>query len=570
MRTDSLAVLAALALATAGCAGRSGSSAADPGDPPDVPGEAPDTVGDAVADGSPADTQAPDARQPVPHRGRCMPNEAPFPVRPAVTDSPTLPPIRVLGRDIVDPDGKPVALRGVSFGSWLQMEAWIAGVGLVYEEELFERMPLKADEFGVRDLFDDAWAIIAAEWEQGLRSRGPLVDDVRAALYANLTEERESSADAFWAWFDSVPWTFDEQSLWEWVGRRDGWDKAMELREVFANTWITEQDVERVSAMGLNLVRVPVWYDALETDLSAGGNGFRGAGWRHLDDAARWARRHGVYLMIDLHGAPGGQGTSSHQGLRDGGHLWTEPACRAKAARLWKALSSYFDGDPHVAILDLLNEPVAARSAKEYREVHDALYKAVREADTDASFIVMAEDGYKAGMFLASPKEMGWTNAMFGIHLYPSGPGTAAEFVAQMEEELHLAVTRLGGESVGYMARFDCPLFLAGFGPRTGNGSWAAEAMDKTIAMLNQRGVHWAPWTWKYRAKDDIRGVLHPPVQTEQRLDISQPFEAVRMEFGSRLGTAGWVEFKACADSLRARSREPVVPLDLAGPLVGR
>ena len=134
-----------------------------------------DSTGDASADGDAADAvdrdadalaaddadvpvpaDVPDAEThvPVPHRGLCMQNDAPFPVRPAVTEAATLPAIHVQGRDIVTADGTAVALRGTNFGAWLQAETWISGLGLVYEDELFNQMPAKADEYGVRDLFD--------------------------------------------------------------------------------------------------------------------------------------------------------------------------------------------------------------------------------------------------------------------------------------------------------------------------------------------------------------------------------------------------------------------------------
>jgi hypothetical protein len=558
-----------LTLAGMACTPRSGSYPEDPGYAQDLHGEGAldDTAADAVAadadvDSPDADVPAAEVHDPVPHRGMCMPNDAPFPVRPAVTEQPTLPAIHVQGRGIVTPDGTAVALRGTNFGAWLQAETWISGLGLVYEDELFDAMPAKADQFGVRDLFDIGWNGFAGEWLLGLRSEGPLVDDLRASMYANATEEREGAIDAFWNWFDSVPWAFDEQSLWEGFGRRFGWAKSMELREAFANVWITEEDVRLVARMGLNLIRVPVWYDALETDLAEGGNGFRPEGWKHLDDVARWARKYHVYVMIDLHGAPGGQSVASHQGTRDGGHLWTEPACKTKTARLWKALAAYFDGDPHVAVLDLLNEPMSMESVAQYRDVHDAIYTAIREADTDASFIVMAEDGYKPGSYIASPREMGWTNAMFSIHLYPDGPSSAAEYVEQMQTELRLADARLGDATGRFMTRFDCPLFVGEFAAG-GTASWCPDAMDKTLALLNSRGVHWAPWTWKYRAKNDCWGVLQPPVAVEQRLDIGKSFDEVLADF-AKLDTKTWVEFGAFGDALWTRSQEAVAPLNLS------
>ncbi len=562
MRTGAGWIVAALLLATVACTPRSGAYPVDTGWEADAGNMDADAVGEARED-VPAADPGPDVRVPVPARGSCRPNGAAFPTRPEVGEAPTVRPVHVFGRDLVDDQGNRVALRGVNLGAWLQAETWISGLGQVYEWELFRQMPEMADVYGVRDLYDAAFESVVAEWTLELRSKGPLIDGMRAGMVEAATPDRKGAVDAYWAWFDGVPFVFDEQSLWEWVGEREGWNRAMEMREAFADTWITETDLQLVAAMGLNLVRVPVWYDALETDLADGANGFRPEGWRHLDDVARWARRHGLYVMIDLHGLPGGQGTAFHQGLRDGGHLWERAECRDKAARLWKAIASYFDGDPHVAVLDLANEPMSVPSAEAYRDVHDAMYRAIRQADPDASFIVMAEDGFKPGSMLATPKEMGWVNAMFSIHMYPSGLGDAAAYVAAIEDGLRRAGQGLGSPEAGdWSTRFDCPLFVGEFSAHEGGGTWAVDAMDGALQALNARGVHWAPWTWKHRQKDSPWGVLHPPVEDDQRIDLERPFEDVMADL-PKLSSSGWVESRAYAGVLRARARDAVLPLAL-------
>ena len=76
---------------------------------------------------------------------------------------------------------------------------------------------------------------------------------------------------------------------------------------------------------GSVLVRVPLWYQVLETD-QEGENGFVADGWKRLDDLFTWARRHHVYVMLDLHGAPGGQSTWWHTGLENSGFFFSTPA----------------------------------------------------------------------------------------------------------------------------------------------------------------------------------------------------------------------------------------------------
>ena len=498
-------------------------------------------------------SEDPAAAQPMPQPVTCIANDAPFPVRAAPTQDPTLPPLHVEGTDLVDDTGQPVALRGINFGSWLMMEAWIAGMGVMDEDALLEAMADKASELGIRDLYDDARAENALDWVGENKSHWLCVQEWRAAMGASANAAQAGAVGTFWAWFDEQPWVFEEQSLWRYLARRFGDAQTEELREVFADHYITEIDVERVAALGLNLIRLPVWYQALETEGTAPG-AYRPAGWRHLDDVVGWARKHGVYVMLDLHGAPGGQSTSWHQGLTDGGYLWSHEPCIAKTETLWRAMASYFAGDPHVVVYDLLNEPIAAPDRDTYAAVHDRLYRAVREHDPDT--IVMAEDGYLPSSSIALPEDMGWTNAMFSLHLY--------ETASNLDDYLRM----MEGELTDYPSRFGAPqtpIFLGEFNPADGQDSptWEVEALDRYLERLNQRGVHWAPWTWKYADPGSRWGVCLPKGGRVQ-VDVQHAsFEEIRAAFVAMHSDQYDLD-PGYEQVFKQRSADPVTLLDLA------
>jgi len=519
------------------------------------------TTGDASELSTAADTPGPDGDTPVsdvpldppPLPGSCAPNDAPFPQRPAVETPATLPFLRVDGREIVDEAGNPVALRGINFGSWLMLESWISGFGKLSDEELLDLLRMQAADLGVGDLLAKAEAASAADWVLERKSHWVVVMDWKEYMTANAPAGKASAVVELWEWFAAQPWLAEEEAVWEWLAGRFGFSAAEELRLLYQRHYITELDVERVAALGLNLIRVPIWYRSLETDF-AQDNDFRPDGWLMLHDLALWARKHGVYLMLDLHGAPGGQSTSWHQGLKDGGHLWERPECLNKTTRLWQALASYFANDPHVAVYDLLNEPMSFPAPESYVEVHDAIYQAIREVDGD--HIVMIEDAYRPLSQLTSPDEMGWTNAMFSIHLYPGGT-SAQDYLDRIEDNL------TGMEEV-YLERFDCPLFLGEFSAADGTDSdlWAPSAMGPVLARLNERGVHWAPWTWKY-FDSPTWGLYHPLDGAGERIDLAQgSFEELQAAFLAQ-DSAGFVADPEYATALEDSAGAPVSPLDL-------
>lgn len=510
-------------------------------------------VPDALAgDAAPSEEGADGVTRPEP--GSCEPNAAPFPVRPEPPIPATLPFLRVDGRDIVNEDGAPVALRGVNFGSWLLVESWIAGIGVMDEGDLLETLDARAAELGVADLLEAAKAETALEWTLEMTAHRVLVERWRQRTLDAADEGRREAVLALWAWFDDQPWVFEERSLWEWLERRFGAQGARDLRRAFQDHFITEADVAQVAALGLNAIRVPVFYLNLESDVK-GDNAFDEEGFRRLDTLALWARKHGVYLILDLHGAAGGQSTAWHTGLPDGGSLWERPECIARTARLWKALASYFAGDPHVAAYDLLNEPMSVQSAQQYREVHDVIYRAIREADP--AHIVMVEDGYKAPGVLVSPREMGWENAMFSIHLYVDPPAKPGDYAAALERSLRVAETYYE-----YSTRYDCPLLLGEFNPET-DALWGPAAMDAALAALNRRGVHWTVWTWKYAWPGSMWGVLTKPEGEARPVDVGQgTFQEVLAGFEG-LDSAEFVVDTEYAGVLKSRAADRVMPLRL-------
>lgn len=74
-------------------------------------------------------------------------------------------------------------------------------------------------------------------------------------------------------------------------------------------TWTTEDDIKQIASLGLNAVRIPVGFWMYEDIIKEGEYYPRGGIW-HLDRIVGWCKDHGLYVIIDLHGAPGSQSPS--------------------------------------------------------------------------------------------------------------------------------------------------------------------------------------------------------------------------------------------------------------------
>lgn len=479
-----------------------------------------------------------------------------FPARTTPTAAATLPPLHVDGAHLLDDAGHEVALRGVNLGSWLQTESWILGLGLGYDDDFLARMGTEADARGIADLLSSARATNAADLVLERAPRWAIVQAWRAPMWRLADPARRDAVASFWAWFDEAPWLYEEESLWAYFDRRFGADASSALRTELQDRWITELDLERIAALGLNVVRAPIWYRQLEEDLPDGTARPRADGWQRLDRLVEWARTHHLYVILDLHGAPGGQSVYDHQGLRYGGALFAEQACLDRASALLAALAAHFAGEPHVAAIDLLNEPQSP-SASEWARVHDALYRAVRGADT--ARVVIAEDGYGGPGRVRSPSELGWSQAMFSIHAYPSWSSPSAYGDAILGS--------LDEWSAVWSARFGCPMLLGELNAASGAPSGAASA-DEVMAMadalsrLAPHGVHWTVWTWRFQG-ESTWGVYHPPAGQTGFFDpTGHSLDEVRARFDA-MSPDAWVPVDGYPAALSASAAQPVVPTTL-------
>ena len=79
------------------------------------------------------------------------------------------------------------------------------------------------------------------------------------------------------------------------------------------STWVTAADFTDMVSYGLNTVRIPVGYWIGEKLVDSSEHFPRG-GERYLDQVVAWARDAGLYVILDLHGAPGAQATDAFTG----------------------------------------------------------------------------------------------------------------------------------------------------------------------------------------------------------------------------------------------------------------
>lgn len=135
----------------------------------------------------------------------------------------------------------------------------------------------------------------------------------------------------------------------------------------FYSSWLsnhcTKTDIDSIAAWGFNSVRLPMHYNLytlpLEEEKKPGVNTWLPVGFALTDSLLSWCKANRLFLILDLHAAPGGQGSDIPISDRDTSKpsLWDSEGNRGKTIALWEKLAERYSGEPWIGAYDILNEP---------------------------------------------------------------------------------------------------------------------------------------------------------------------------------------------------------------------
>jgi endoglucanase len=176
-----------------------------------------------------------------------------------------------------------------------------------------------------------------------------------------------------------------------------------------------ESDFARIKAWNANAVRFLLNYQLFEDDSNP--YSYKQTGWDWLDRNIAWAKKNGIYLILNMHYPQGG-----YQSLGQGNALWDVPSNQARLKALWKAIAARYEDEATIAGYELLNEPNTSKGKNQWIDLATALIKEIRSADANHLVIVerlnavdsvWTDPGLDTGFFL-----VGDDNVMYTFHIY--------------------------------------------------------------------------------------------------------------------------------------------------------
>lgn len=253
----------------------------------------------------------------------------------------------------------------------------------------------------------------------------------------------------------------------------------------FYTVWLANHfrriDVDSMKSWGFNSVRVAMHYKwftpPIEDEPVQGQTTWLDKGFSMIDSLLDWCGDNQMYLILDLHGAPGGQGKDAAISDYDKTKpsLWESQANKDKTIALWRKLAERYSTEPWIGGYDLINEtnwtfPEGNNNSK-LKELMVNITKAIREVDKN-HLIIIEGNGFANDYSGMTPA---WdSNMAYSFHKY---------WNYNTQESINFAINIRNSQNV--------PIWLGETGENS--NTWFAEL----VALSEKNKIGWSWWPVK-------------------------------------------------------------------------
>lgn len=279
-----------------------------------------------------------------------------------------------------------------------------------------------------------------------------------------------------------------------------------EKTAAFYSKWLAwhtrKADIDSLASWGFNSIRFPMHYAQLtvpvEEEKEPGGQTWLAQGFAQIDSLLAWCKANRLYLILDLHAAPGGQGNDLPISDRNPAKpsLWESSANQQKTIALWKEIARRYASEPWIGGYDLINEPnwgfedpadfrgTAETKNAPLRKLLQEITAAIRSVD-QKHLLIIEGNGFGNNYRGILPP---WDNNMLlSFHKYGNFNTTAA-----IQQFLQ------------WSQHYEVPLWLGESGENS--NTWFTEA----IALAEANHIGWAWWQEKKMGTNNPAEILRP------------------------------------------------------------
>ncbi|KAH8827163.1 glycoside hydrolase [Flagelloscypha sp. PMI_526] len=298
-----------------------------------------------------------------------------------------------------------------------------------------------------------------------------------------------------------------------------GEEKSEYFFDKFLEYFFGEPDAECFKSLGLNSIRLPFNYHHFEDDMNP--RVLKESGFKHLDRAINICAKYGIYTILDLHTAPGGQNTDWH--ADHGGHLanfWKHKDFQDRTIWLWEQLAAHYKGNKWIAGYNPLNEPTDSQHVRVIAFYH-RVYKAIRAVDPD-HIIFFDGNTFASDFSHFGEAHKEWDNTSYSIHDYSVFGFPASPEIYEGNEAQQRRLRRSYEKKREWMDERGLCVWNGEFGPVYARKQFEKEktedinkvryhVLKDQLEIYNKDRLSWSIWLWK-----DIgfQGMVHTSLES--------------------------------------------------------
>ena len=257
-----------------------------------------------------------------------------------------------------------------------------------------------------------------------------------------------------------------------------GAEKTEEFFKKWRENHFTKRDVDSLASWGFNSIRVPLHYNLftlpIQEEPTAGENTWLEDGFSIVDNVLDWAKPHNMYVILDLHAAPGGQGRNTDISDYDPNKpsLWESEQNKSKTVALWRKIAERYKDNEWIGGYDLLNETNwDLPEGKDLKDLFVRITNAIREVDDKHIIIIEGNDYANNFTGLLPPWD---DNMAYSFHKYWNSTN---------EDDLNWILP--------IREQYDVPLWMGESGENS--NTWYTDA----VSLFENNNVGWAWWAMK-------------------------------------------------------------------------
>jgi endoglucanase len=261
----------------------------------------------------------------------------------------------------------------------------------------------------------------------------------------------------------------------------------------YRENYVSRDDIALLHRAGFNAIRVPLHYILFESDDAEG--------FKLLDQLIVWSRAEGLYVILDLHAAPGGQTGANIDDSAGYPWLYHSPQEQQHLINIWRRLAKHYRDEPTVLGYDLLNEPIPHfPKLAPLNSLLEPLYKEltaeIRKIDAHHIFILGGAQWDSNFSVFGKPFD---SNVAYTFHKYWTAPDES--------------VIR---PYIDFREKYDVPIWMGESGENTDD--WIAQF----VKTLEKNNIGWAFWPYKKMEKSSAVVSIIPPADWKKIVEFAR------------------------------------------------